>query len=414
MSSNSNRTGALILITAGVGAALLLVVAARNGRDRPVNVTTAHAVRQNLASTISTNGKVEPVEPHVLQSQLTTFIDTVKVKEGQTVTKTQILATLDARDLRTDLIHAREQLAAAEDDRRVAAGGGSRDEIAQLDADLSKINAEIDRLRSERDSLERLYAKQNATRQEVDQNRDALNKALADKRLIEEKKAALLDRSKLQAEHAALRAEEARSSILSLGEKLNAAQVQAPVGGTVYSLPAKAGMFVHTGDTLAELADLKRIRVRVFVDEPDLGSLKEGQAVEITWDAMPNRTWSGQVDQLPKTIVARGSRNVGEVLCSAANEDGVLLPNTNVNARIRTSQRENSLTLARAAVRSEGNNRYVFVIDGGRLRKQEVRIGISNATDFEILGGITENDVIALPGSLELQEGMAVSTAVPK
>src|SRR5262249_48557205 len=156
----------------------------------------------------------------------------------------------------------------------------SPDEIAQLDADLAKANSEIERLRRERDSLERLYAKQAATRQEVEQTKTALEKAEADKHVIEERKSATLQRSKPKAERAALRIEEARNSIRSLEEKLKSAQVAVSASGTLYSLPARPGTFVHTGDVLAEVADLNHVRVRVYVDEPDLGSIRQGQPVE--------------------------------------------------------------------------------------------------------------------------------------
>ena len=412
MSGNSGKSTTLVLILLGLGV-LVFLLAAREGRDRPISVATMHAVRQNLISWITTNGKVEPVEPRIIQAPLTTFIEAVAVKEGQRVDRGQLLMTLDAKDLKTELAHMREQLVAAENERKIAVTGGSPEEIAQLYSDLVKTNAEIDRLRSERDSLERLYPRA-ATRQEIEQTKTALAKAEADKRLIEEKRRAILERSKPEAERATLRIEEARNSIQSLEDKLKSARVTAPAGGTVYSLPARAGTYVHTGDLLAELADLTRIRIRVFVDEPELGSLKEGQAVEITWEALPDRTWNGLLDQLPKTIVARGTRNVGEVLCSVNNETGELLPNTNVNVRIRTAQRENTLTISRAAVRGDGNARYVFVVEQDRLRKRDVKVGISNATDYEILSGITENDVVALPGASEFQEGMAVTVAQEK
>ena len=412
MSGNSGKSTTLVLILLGLGV-LVFLLAAREGRDRPISVATMHAVRQNLISWITTNGKVEPVEPRIIQAQLTTFIEAVAVKEGQRVDRGRLLMTLDAKDLKTELAHVREQLVAAENERKVAVTGGSPEEIAQLDSDLVKTNAEIDRLRSERDSLERLYPRA-ATRQEIEQTKTALAKAEADKRLIEEKRRAILERSKPEAERATLRIEEARNSIQSLEDKLKSARVTAPAGGTVYSLPARAGTYVHTGDLLAELADLTRIRIRVFVDEPELGSLKQAQAVEITWEALPDRTWNGLVDQLPKTIVARGTRNVGEVLCSVDNKTGELLPNTNVNVRIRTAQRENTLTLSRAAVRGDGNARYVFVVEQDRLRKRDVKVGIPNATDYEILSGITENDVVALPGASEFQEGMAVTVAQEK
>jgi len=413
MYTNSLKIFRLLLVLAAV-AILVFAIAAGPGRDRPMKVSGTRPVRQSLSWSITSNGKVEPVEPHVIQAQITTFIEKVSVKEGQTVSRGKTLLTLDATESRSELAHMKELLVAAEDERRVALSGGAPDEIAQLENDLAKTISEIARLRRQGESLERLYARQAATRDEIDQNKIALQRAEADKRLIEQKNDAIQQRSKLQAERAALRADEARHSIRFLEEKLNSARVIAPVPGTLYSLPARGGTFVHTGDVLAEVADLSRVRARAFVDEPELGSLKAGQTVEITWDALPNRMWAGQVEQLPKTIVARGSRNVGEVLCSVSNEQAELLPNTNVNVRIRIAEHENSLTIPRATVRTEGDKRFVFVVDAGHLRKQQVTVGISNAKDYEILGGITDNDLIALPGNSELHEGQTVTLAEEK
>lgn len=376
-----------------------------------MRVSTTHAVRQNLTSWISSNGKIEPITPRVVQSPLAAFIESVPVKQGQVVRSGQVLFMLNAKDLEGELARIRGDLFAAEDEYKVAAGGGSRQELAQLENDLAKTETEIARLRREGESLDRLYAKQAATRQEVDQNRVALQKAEADKRLIEQKKNGIVERARVQAERASLRAEESRHAMRAVQEKLNSARVLAPLGGTVYSLTARQGTYVQTGEVLAELADLTRIRARAFVDEPELGLLKEGQTVEITWDGLAGRTWSGRVEQLPKIVVARGSRNVGEVLCSVMDANSELLPNTNVDVRIRTAERDNTLTLPRGAIRSDGNRQYVFVIQEGRLARRDVSLGISNSSHYEILDGITETDVIALPGASDLQEGMPVTAS---
>src|SRR6516165_1928607 len=151
MRGNSGNAGTLALILLALGI-LVFVLAARGGRDRPVTVSTTRAMRHNLSSWIATNGKVEPIDPHIIQSQLTTFIETVAVKEGQMVSHGQVLVTLDGKDLRTDLAHMKEQLVAAEDERKIADAGGAPEELPQLDSDLVKTNAEIARLRRERDS----------------------------------------------------------------------------------------------------------------------------------------------------------------------------------------------------------------------------------------------------------------------
>lgn len=407
MARGLGRTIWAFLIVA-VAAALIFIAATRPGRDRPITVSITHAVRQDLSSWTTGNGKIEPMDPRIIQSRLATRIEHLDVTEGQTVKAGATLLTLDSTDSRSELAHTREQLLAAQEDRKTALQGGAAEELAQLQSDLTKTNAEIERLTHERDTLERLFASQAATKQEVEQNRIALGKAKADQHFLEEKKRSLTERSRVQADRAGLRAEEARESIQSLQGKVDSALVAAPVGGTVYSLPAKSGTFVRTGDVLAEMADLKHVRVRAFIDEPELGSLKQGQPVEISWDALPSRVWMGVVEQLPKTIVTRGTRNVGEVLCSVSNEDAALLPNTNVNVRIRTAGRQNVLTVPRGAVRSDGNKRYVFAVDGGKLRKQEVMLGISSPTTYEVLGGIAETDSIVLQTDGELREGQIV------
>lgn len=379
------------------------------GSHPAANVSTTHAARRDLSAWISSNGKVEPVEPHIIQSRLTTFVENISVKQGEVTKPGEILLTLDAKDLNTELAHTRDDLVAAEDDAKVAAGGGDADAVAELQNNLAKTDAEILRLRNDRDSMERLYAKQAATRQEVNDAATPLAKAEADKRLYQEKLSQIQQRADVQGQRARLRIEGSHSAINSFEEKLKSATVRAPASGTIYSLPVHPGMYVHEGDVLAEIADLSRTRVRIYVDEPDLGSLQTGQSVEFTWDGLPNHVWKGRLDQLPDTIVTRGARNVGEVLCSLVDNDATLLPNTNVTARIRIAERSNSLAVPRSAVRTEDKKHFVYVVDHGRLRKQEVAIGISNATDYEVLSGITESDVIALPGGDELRDGMDVT-----
>lgn len=412
MSAKSSKTIWGFLLIAAIGL-LAFVAATRSSGDRPVNVGITHAVRQDLSSWTTGNGKIEPVDERIIQSQLTTRIENIKVTEGRIVRAGDTLLTLDATDVRSELARVQEQLLAAQQDRKTGLQGGSVDEIAQIDSDLAKTNAEIANLSGQKEALERLYANQNATRLELEQNKTALEKALADKHALEQKKHAVSERSHNQADRASLKADEARVAIEALDEKIKSARVVSPITGTVYSLSAKAGTFVHTGDTLAQIADLKRVRVRAFIDEPELGSLKEGLPVEITWDALPGQVWTGVVEQLPKIIVTRGSRNVGEVLCSVNNDEAVLLPNTNVNVRIRTAERKDTLTLPRAAVHNEGGKHHVFVVEGGRLKKQEVAVGISNSSIYELSGGITEKEEIAVQTDGDLREGQPVIGAKP-
>jgi len=397
----------LWLLLLGVAAAMVLLITLAQ-REPPPDVPVVPVKQQNLSASISSNGKVEPVTPYSLRAQLDSFVEKVEVAPGQSVRRWQVLVALDSAETRAALARAREELLAAEENLRAARAGGRPEEVAQLESDLRKTEAERDRLRREQEALERLVAKQAATRDELDQNKLALERSEATWKLLQEKKEELARRARLDVERVTLSAERWQNEVRALEEKVRSAQLVAPVDGTVYALLVRSGDFVRVGDLIAEVADLRRVRVRVFVDEPDLGGLEEGQTVEISWDAMPGRVWLGRTENVPKAVVARGTRNVGEVLCSVENEKRELLPNTNVNVKIRIRQRPNALVVPRLAVRVDGARRYVFVVDGNTLRRRGVRVGIADATQYEVLEGLTLGDRVTLPGEVQLRDGLVV------
>jgi len=209
-----------------------------------------------------------------------------------------------------------------------------------------------------------------------------------------------------------LAVQQAQSDVAALEEKVRQGRITAGVDGTLYSLPVKAGDYVKVGELLAEMADLHNVRVRAFIDEPEMGSLEVGLPVRITWDALPNRSWQGVTENVPKQVVARASRSVGELFCSVQNKDLELLPNTNVNVRINSRERSNVITVPRGAVQTEGGKRYVFVVKQGvglsKLEKREIAVGIADATSFEVISGLQVDEVVALPGDVDFKDGLIV------
>ena len=142
---------------------------------------------------------------------------------------------------------------------------------------------------------------------------------------------------------------------------------------------------------------LDKLRVRVYVDEPELGRVAIGQPVAITWEALPGGSWSGVVDKLPTAVVSLGTRQVGEVLCMIDNTNRKLSPGSNVNADIRTGVAENALTVPKEAIRRDGSGASVFVLAGDRIVLRQVKIGVSSATRSQIASGLNDGDSVALP-----------------
>jgi len=400
------------LVLLGLAAVVAFILVRVSGRQPVAKISATQPVRQKIASSINSNGKVEPVAPCKVFARLDTFVDQVHVTEGQAVKKGQLVLQLDVKDATAQLAAAQARLLRAQDDLRAALAGGRADEAARVSGDLAKAQAERDRLQRNRDSLRRLQAQGAATSDESAANDLALAKAQADVERLTAAKQEFVHQVNLDASRSKLAVQQAQSDVAALEEKVRQSRISAPIDGTLYALPVKRGDYVKVGDLLAEMADLHEVQVRAFIDEPDLGGLEPGLPVRITWDALPSVSWQGFTEIVPKQVVARQSRSVGELLCSVNNEKLLLLPNINVNVRIHSKERMNVITVPRGAVDTEGAKRYVFVVKAGVsnsvLEKREIQVGIADATNFEVTGGLQITDVVALPGDVELRNGLVV------
>jgi HlyD family secretion protein len=412
-----------ILIFLVLAAIVAFSLVQLSGRQPVAKISAVMPTRQRLVSSISSNGKVEPIAPFVMRAQLDTFVEKVGAVEGQTVKKGQLLLQLDVRDAAAQLAETRSKLLRAQDDLRAAKAGGRRDEAAKNEGALATAIAQRDRLQRNRDSLERLIKQQAATQEELTANDLELAKAAAQVKQLSAVKQEFEHGVRLDADRAQLQVEQLQSEVAALEEKVRDARITAPADGTLYALgrssdstsPLKAGDYVKVGDLLAEMADLHKVRVRAFIDEPELGSLEPGQPVKITWDALPNRVWVGKTQIIPKQVVQHGQRSVGELVCEVDNNKLELLPNINVDVRINSKERENVLTVPRGTVEAEEGRRFVFVVlrnalgvGKATLEKREIHVGIADATSYEVDSGLREGELVALPGDIDLRDGMAV------
>jgi HlyD family secretion protein len=399
-----------------VGGALVLtaVLVFVSGRGATARVAVADVLRDNLSSVVSSNGKVEPVMPIPLRVAFPTFVSRVYAVEGQQVKRGQLLFTLDDTSARAELAQARADLNSEEEALRVAKSGGRADQVAKVAADLQKALATREQLRREGESLTKLVAQKAATQHEFEQNRLALAQAEADVQSLEKAKQTYLNQAQLDIERVGLLVEHARNQVRDLEQKVSSTRGTAPANGTLYSLPIRAGDFVKEGDLLAEMADMHHVRVRAFIDEPELGQIDLNQAVEIFWDAHPDRVWSGRTEVVPKQVVAHGTRNVGELLCSVSNDRLDLIPNTTVDVRIHISERPSVLVIPRGAVYVDGSKRFVFVVDNDRLHRRDIKVGIANPTMIEVLSGLQQGDVVALPGDVSLKENLHIRPVRPE
>ncbi|HKM84723.1 MAG TPA: efflux RND transporter periplasmic adaptor subunit [Terriglobales bacterium] len=399
LNGNSSRRqpGRWWITALAILAAVIVLAAFVSRRDDAVPVRTAVVGQSAIRSLVSTNGKIEPVNNFEAHAPVSTSVRRIYVKEGDSVKKGQLLIVLDDADARAHAARAQTQLRAALADLSAAERGGTQEEVLSLDAQLVKAGTDRDSAQRNLEALKKLVQQGAASAGEVREAENALARADAQLTFLRQKQTKRYSKAELARVDA--QRSEAQATYDAAQDVLSKSNVRAPFEGVVYSLPAKQGGFVAAGDLLLQVADLRKVVVRAFVDEPDVGRLAPGDPIEITWDAVPGRVWRSALTAIPSTVKLRGSRNVGETTSIVDNKDLKLLPNINVGITIVVAEHDNVLVVPREAVRMDDSKPYVLQVVGHGLKRRDVETSLSNLTQVEVSRGLSAKDVVAINAS---------------
>lgn len=395
----------LILILLVIAGAAALVWSLVSWKKQPPEISFARVTRETIVSSVSTNGKVEPIEWATARAERSGPVDAILIERGKLVAQDAPLVEIDAADAKADLANAQSRIEQARADLAMFDRGGRATDLADISSGIDKARLDLQTAQRDYEALSRLQAKDAATRQDVALARQRVDAAQVQIHSLEQKRAALVAAPDRSAALARLHDAEAAAKLAE--QRIRQSVVRAPLAGVVYQFDLKRGAYLNAGDPVASIGKLERVKVNVYVDEPDLGRVKRGLPVSITWDALPGRSWTGVVDKTPTQVEALGTRQVGQVVCVIDNPDRDLLPGTNVNAEIKAESAENALTIPREAIRREFGQAGVYVLSGDHVIWKKITMGIGNTTRAQV-DGLNEGDGIALPTEKPLKDGMPV------
>ncbi len=398
----------LMLIVAGTAVAVILLAAFASLRGNEVPVRADHVLRENITNTIATNGKVRPVDNFEAHAPAATTVRRVLVHEGDRVKAGQLLLQLDDAEARTEAAKTLARVKAAQADLHSVRAGGTHEEVLTTQSELVKARAELEAANRNLAVMQQLQQRGAASAAEVEDAHNRLKRAQAEVNLLQQKETSRYSRPEIAKVKAGQ--EEAETAYQAAQGTLRRSNVRAPRAGIVYSLPVRVGAYVNPGDLLVQVADLHKVQVVGYVDEPEIGRLATGLKVTVTWDALPGRAWQGTITRVPTTVTQLGTRNVGDITCTVDNSDLKLLPNVNVNVTITTTQENNVLTVSREAIRQDDGKQYVFEIVNGELKRRNVTTSVSNPTRIEITSGLPDDALVALSAvdNHPLMDGLAV------
>jgi len=339
--------------------AALIALSSCHKEQAPV-LETVRAERGQLTETVTATGTVESVTQVDVGTQVTGIIDKLYADYNTVVTKGQLIAEIEKTMLESDLRSAEASVESAK---------------ATYDYNLTNYNRD---------------------------------KALHDKQLISDYE---FQTSKRDLDVSRTAYDKARADRVRAARNLNYAEIYSPIDGIVISREVEVGQTVVSSMNVANLytiADLDNMQVIGNVDEADIGSVKEGQAVTFSVDAYPDKLFDGTVTQVRLNPTEESNVVTYEVVVAAPNPEHKLIPGLTANLTIYVMRESNLLLLPAKAFTFEPRGekdtslpalgegeRRVWVSKGGQLLPVTVSTGLSNGIMTAVTSGIEEGEEVA-------------------
>ena len=216
--------------------------------------------------------------------------------------------------------------------------------------------------------------------------------------------------STLRARDEAIAAYRAGHANLALAKaRLAKMTITAPFSGIIGVRAVSVGAYVSPGERIVELADIDPIKVDFRVPELALSSLRTGQTIQVTVDALPDQAFNGEIYVIDPIVDANG--RAIRLRARIPNPDGKLSPGLFARIQIVIERRENAFLIPESAVFSEGQSRYVYRVIDGRAVRTKVELGQRQPGQVEVVAGLDRDSVVVTAGHQQIKNGSRITVA---
>jgi len=359
--------------------------------------------RKTIVRTETVHGTLESKSQVDVKAKVGGILKEVLVKEGDTVTRGQVLARIDEVDLRKDLKQAQVRYELAKAQYEKAKKGGTREQVSGLEADLKNRKVELELARENLNRIQALYDKGYSSDQELEDAKGRFERAQAAHEDAEQRlKYARSEASPEDLAIAEAQLKQARISLEIAQEDLLNATVRSEVDGKVLAVELDPGDTVvpsvqgREGNVIMIVGDTTSILVGCEIGEDLIGVLEEGMPVDFDLSFIKDRKVKGRITRI--SHFGRPNSN-GVVMFPMEMEltEDIGEPRLGSTAKgtIVASRKENVLALPVVAVSArEGKKVVKKLLPGGKTEEVEVQTGISDGRSVEIISGLEEGDKV--------------------
>ena len=396
-----SRRGKWFWIWIGMGALVVLLVSgvavAMMMKRGTIDANhLAKATRGDVAKSVVATGKIQPITKVEVKSKASGIVEQLFVDINRVVKKGQPLAQLDKQEIEDQVAAAKAQLASAQANVTTFEANIEQDKVNAAAPDLPMYKATLDRNTE-------MQREGSVSRQALD---DADKDYLAALTRRDSSKAQIgVDTAKLKQARAQVLQSEA--SLKQLEEQLGYTTILAPMDGEILSRDVEIGDAVSSILVLGSTAtlvmtdgDTTEVYVQGKVDEADIAHVYMGQRARIKVESFRDRYFQGKVTKISPMGVENDNVTTFEVRVSINNPGGELKAQMTANAEILLDEHKGVLTVPENAVIYDAQkNASVEVPDPKQkdgTRKVAVKVGLSNGSLTELLGGLKEGDQVVL------------------
>ena len=261
-------------------------------------------------------------------------------------------------------------------------------------------------------NAEELYKVGGETRVNVDDARKALRNSRLDLDNVDSEQRANIEDARTSLKTAKLELATLKEDLALIKN-----EITSPVDGVITEMTADENYKVNTESTLFKVSDSKNMKVEVSLSDTQVKNIEVGQRVEITSDALSKgEKVEGYVSQIAG--VAKKSENLDEsdtTVTIKMNDTKNLRPGTTISATIFYEEKRNVVKVPYSAVMNENGKYFVFTVGKDKkITKKEVKVGVSDESNYEITSGLNMGETIISVVDETLKDGQKIKIADPK
>ena len=201
----------------------------------------------------------------------------------------------------------------------------------------------------------------------------------------------------------------AEASVQLAQAKLAKTDIRAPFSGIIGLRSVSVGDYVKEGADLVNLEAIDPLKVDFRVPETYLRQIQVGQALQITLDALPGKSYDGKVVAVNPLIDTAGRSVV--IRAQVGNQDTTLRPGMFARVRLITKDQADAMVVPEQALVPQGNEQYVFKVMDGKVARVKVETGQRRDSKVEVLSGLAAGDMVVTAGQLKIRDGATVRVA---